>query len=1118
MKKMKKLLSAILACLLMTQGAWIAIAQDQTPVLEYHRLVYNDQTADGGFLPAYMVDEDGNRVDPPHVEKVSAAADNFPAQFDLRKDGVVTPVKNQGGAEDCWAFAATACMEISYIQQGLGTASNTDFSEAHLIWFGHRSRTSDRNDPTYGDGFGFANPYKNGGNWEEAASTIMRGSGMQLESKAPWTISYDANELMRKMSQPESSRYDSYARLWQAVQIPDAQLSMATIKSRIMQYGGVELYYYDNYNEGRKGFNSTYNSYYQTSKVGEFNHAVTVIGWNDAFPRTHFNTTAPSNGAWLVKGSWGTGFGDQGYYWLSYCDKSIMKCASFVTAPADLYDNIYQYDGAYPTGSFKLKGMAREANLFTAKKSELLTAVGVFSANQQTMRVIAKVYVDDGNFELKNHNPTNGMRCVEAATTEIHDLEYGYRTIQLNQMVPLKAGQKFTIEITYVEPDGGDFYLPTEGEGYQALNPNASIPEDKCTYGGEENQSFVYVVGQWEDTNKTKITGSADFKDYNNVPVKAMTKDLAQEPTLAIASLPYKTEYFEGETLDTNGLKLTYVDGTGAVSTVSTGFTYLPTTLSQIGEKQITVTYKGLQQTFTVQVRPVVFNLAEDAIQMRFAQKQQLSLEKAPNYMAVTWTSDDPNVASVSDTGLVCATGEGDTTVHCSAKFLNKVYEAACTVHVDDPKVLAIRPTNEEEVVRMRYFEGDSLEIPTVDVYYEDGSVLTFDDSFDYSPKTFETAGEQTAVDLTFGQWSDSFAVNVEKITISLDDQLTMYFGNSAKLKPTVFPGDLNVEWSSSNRRIVTVSQTGELKAKSVVGDATIKATITNGTKQKSAECIVHVEKQDIIDVKVKIAQTLYEGDALEIPVVDVIYSDDSMDTLEEGFDYNPKILQTAGDEVVVTVTIDDTDCPVKFKVHPLTLTLDQQKLDLRAGQTAQLSANTQPSGQNVVWTTSNASVAAVSAAGMVQAKAAGDATITATIINGPVQRSATCAVHVVQIPTLRIKTPSRTTLRYGESLTLHAETTNLPAGARILWTDGSNLTNQPGQNSDTCTVKAEKSGTVTMTVYLVDSAGNVIRNEVGDPVTAKQTITLRCGLLQKIGAFFRKLFGVRTHYPDISE
>ena len=34
-----------------------------------------------------------------------------------------------------------------------------------------------------------------------------------------------------------------------------------------------------------------------------------------------------------------------------------------------------------------------------------------------------------------------------------------------------------------------------------------------------------------------------------------------------------------------------------------------------------------------------------------------------------------------------------------------------------------------------------------------------------------------------------------------------------------------------------------------------------------------------------------------------------------------------------------------------------------------------------------------------------------------------------ILIPTLKIKTPSRTSLRYGESLTLHAETTNLPAG-----------------------------------------------------------------------------------------
>ena len=55
---------------------------------------------------------------------------------------------------------------------------------------------------------------------------------------------------------------------------------------------------------------STY-AYYYNGTAGT-NHLVAVVGWDDSFPASNFSTTPAGNGAWLVKNSWGTGWGDGG--------------------------------------------------------------------------------------------------------------------------------------------------------------------------------------------------------------------------------------------------------------------------------------------------------------------------------------------------------------------------------------------------------------------------------------------------------------------------------------------------------------------------------------------------------------------------------------------------------------------------------------------------------------------------------------------------------------------------------------------------------------------------------------------------------------------------------------
>ena len=56
----------------------------------------------------------------------------FPSSYDARKEGLVTPVKNQNPFGTCWAFGMAAIMETSLLAQNKGTY---DLSEEHLSYF-----------------------------------------------------------------------------------------------------------------------------------------------------------------------------------------------------------------------------------------------------------------------------------------------------------------------------------------------------------------------------------------------------------------------------------------------------------------------------------------------------------------------------------------------------------------------------------------------------------------------------------------------------------------------------------------------------------------------------------------------------------------------------------------------------------------------------------------------------------------------------------------------------------------------------------------------------------------------------------------------------------------------
>ena len=339
-------------------------------------------------------------------------------------------VKNQGSNGNCWAYAACSVAESYLIKHGMAS-KNVDLSEAHLTYYMYNN-TGDPYSNTDGDNTIVASgyDYRKIGADPRAVELALSTFGLAEESKYPESL------LNNGMSGTKADQYNTKYLLTNSRLIcsDNTQNYKDQIKQAIFDNGSVFATYYDQSN-----YYGNKNSYYNPDKINILNHAISIVGWDDNFDKTNFNSQPTENGAWLIKNSWGPGFGNSGYFWMSYEESSLGYVYSFDFTKND-HLGIYQYDGTQNPLCNASITCTNIADVYkVTEDKENLTAVSIGSKSIGVPYKL-KIYTN-----LQNPNvPLSGTPEIEQEET-IQNVGMNY--VQLDKEVSLQNGTYYAIVI-----------------------------------------------------------------------------------------------------------------------------------------------------------------------------------------------------------------------------------------------------------------------------------------------------------------------------------------------------------------------------------------------------------------------------------------------------------------------------------------------------------------------------------------------------------------------------------------------------------------------------------------------------------------------------------------------
>lgn len=435
--------------------------------------------------------------------------------FNLQDD-IDFEIKDQMNTNECWAFVTTNILETNVAKT---RNKKILLSPRHIDYATSRTFLNGVNSNGFNRELGF-------GNYYVSLAYCTNGQGPVLEEQMPFEDNADKIELNQINIKPalKVEDYVAFANIYKnysggtvsytdggSTQYTESEVNTVRnlIKNHIKTYGSVTAYtYLNNDLTDYIGTTGGVVAYYNNDNTKQFNHGITIIGWNDNFPKEYFKEgRRPSkDGAYLVLNTSISGNDILSLMAVSYEDVWIEYQCFGVVSTSDIdYDKLYQYDEYGYSTPLTLTNQSGDpvtsgyiANVFEREeiqgKDEFLNEVSIYITKTSNV----DIYL----------NTTNDDKTAISKVASAGILEPGYHTIKLSTPVKL-TGNKFVVAAKLTN-DGVTFATETNFSS----NGLESTYWDYAT--SDIGQSFISTDGEsWSDLTESVVDSNICLKAFS---------------------------------------------------------------------------------------------------------------------------------------------------------------------------------------------------------------------------------------------------------------------------------------------------------------------------------------------------------------------------------------------------------------------------------------------------------------------------------------------------------------------------------------------------------------------------------------------------------------------------
>ena len=456
-------------------------------------------------------------------------------------------MKNQMRTPYCTAFATIASLEsYLYKKSGLDFYFSERYAAYKMTRPFLRGRTNDIGVRTDLEG-GFS---------EIEMAKFLAYYGPVYEDEMPMINSMDAIELSEIDRDPVVDVNEIYVK-------DETSDLINKIKESVYTYGDVAIAIA--YDSSKYLYNGNYYNNVNTTT----SHAVTVIGWDDNYPKENFNPELrPSrNGALIIKNSYGKEMqgGINGYFYLSYEDASLEGYLSVRDVDFDFSDRKYFYDfgGEFGTATkFIVNNTKYDLNYQAIK-------INVQSYSEQLTKIkYALKNTSNVEFYLSSSSQsTSDSITLRRATKigEISEASPGIHTFELD--TPIELNVSSGVYYLIMKADPGSTYLQgTPSTSTASRNGYMYVSSDNYTFYDMSDMYLSPMLAAYTDIVESPSSDST--KPKASISGAGVLKSVGESVTLRCSDNVGVTGYYFGTTNPSSSSSITTTTGLNDITSV----------------------------------------------------------------------------------------------------------------------------------------------------------------------------------------------------------------------------------------------------------------------------------------------------------------------------------------------------------------------------------------------------------------------------------------------------------------------------------------------------------------------------------------------------------------------